>query len=60
MGRIFRAAGEAEMNDQNGRPMILERKHVNDGMNVNPDRTRSVLPPQPPKAPPPAPTPKKD
>lgn len=49
------------MNDQNnGRPMILERKHVNDGMNVNPDRTRSVLPAQPPKAPPPAPAPKKD
>ncbi|USW94160.1 hypothetical protein NHF39_22915 [Pseudomonas proteolytica] len=49
------------MNDQNnGRNMILERKHVNDGMNVNPERTRSVLPAQPPKAPPPPPTPKKD
>ncbi|MCI3945182.1 hypothetical protein K0038_02221 [Pseudomonas syringae] len=46
------------MNDQN-RPLITERKHVNDGMNVNPDRTRSVLPPQAPKAPPPPPA-KKD
>lgn len=48
------------MNDQNTRHHVLERKHVNDGMNVNPDRTRNVLPAQAPKAPPPAPTPKKD
>lgn len=48
------------MNDQNTRHLILERKHVNDGMNVNPERTRNVLPPQPPKAPPPPPSPKKD
>ena len=49
------------MNDQNnGRTTGLVRKNVNDGMNVNPNRTRSVLPPQPPKTPPPAPAPKKD